>query len=233
MRRLCSTSSSTSDGSDFDVDQTLRVLLAPRPPRPAQCPLPAALWHDLLLPLDRAFPKTMTLGELRGIHTITASSHTSSLPTDLRFDALIDSWLAAGYIDFELRPSPTNDDQRRVFITTSGSQYLGAVQDLVQDKSALAVLESAFASSTHAQATLDSIRETQDDRTTTLGDFFSAHGIPYTQESVSAHLARHIARLHEYNEIKDTAQSAIGRIAAVQGKTVSEVYADLELDVAE
>nr|XP_020461674.1 DNA repair protein SWI5 homolog isoform X2 [Monopterus albus] len=45
-------------------------------------------------------------------------------------------------------------------------------------------------------------------------------------------LDHHIAKLHEYNDIKDIGQSLLGRIAALRGTTTRDLYSHfgLELD---
>ncbi|XP_054853638.1 DNA repair protein SWI5 homolog [Eublepharis macularius] len=44
-------------------------------------------------------------------------------------------------------------------------------------------------------------------------------------------LDRHIALLHEYNEIKDTGQMLLGRLAVIRGVTTKELYPEFDLDL--
>nr|XP_056716155.1 DNA repair protein SWI5 homolog [Euleptes europaea] len=44
-------------------------------------------------------------------------------------------------------------------------------------------------------------------------------------------LDRHITLLHEYNEIKDTGQMLLGRLAVIRGVTTKELYPEFGLDL--
>ncbi|XP_069604195.1 DNA repair protein SWI5 homolog [Ranitomeya imitator] len=44
-------------------------------------------------------------------------------------------------------------------------------------------------------------------------------------------LDEHISLLHEYNELKDTGQMLLGRLAAVRGVTTKDLYAEFGLDL--
>jgi hypothetical protein len=44
-------------------------------------------------------------------------------------------------------------------------------------------------------------------------------------------LKQHINRLHKYNELKDIGQLLIGKIAEMDGKSISSVYEDFDLPV--
>lgn len=44
-------------------------------------------------------------------------------------------------------------------------------------------------------------------------------------------LDKHISRLHEYNELKDTGQMLLGRLAVLRGVTTKDLYAEFGLDL--
>ncbi|KAM4019473.1 DNA repair protein SWI5 homolog [Anomaloglossus baeobatrachus] len=44
-------------------------------------------------------------------------------------------------------------------------------------------------------------------------------------------LDKHIALLHEYNELKDTGQMLLGRLAAMRGVTTKDLYGEFGLDL--
>ena len=52
-------------------------------------------------------------------------------------------------------------------------------------------------------------------------------GIEYVEDE----LQNHIDKLHEYNEIKDTGQLLLGKIAEIEGKTTKMMYEKYGLDV--
>ncbi|XP_072287640.1 DNA repair protein SWI5 homolog [Pyxicephalus adspersus] len=46
-----------------------------------------------------------------------------------------------------------------------------------------------------------------------------------------AELDKHISLLHEYNELKDTGQMLMGRLAVLRGITSKDLYSELGMDV--
>lgn len=44
-------------------------------------------------------------------------------------------------------------------------------------------------------------------------------------------LDKHISLLHEYNELKDTGQMLLGRLAVLRGVTTKDLYAEFGLDL--
>ncbi|CAJ1070887.1 DNA repair protein SWI5 homolog [Xyrichtys novacula] len=89
-------------------------------------------------------------------------------------------------------------------------------------KSPLQVTESAKVSPAEEVAELERRKEQLDNEIAQL----EADG--YRVEE----LEHHIDMLHEYNDIKDIAQSLLGRIAALRGTTTRDLYSHfgLELD---
>ncbi|XP_068105902.1 DNA repair protein SWI5 homolog [Hyperolius riggenbachi] len=45
-----------------------------------------------------------------------------------------------------------------------------------------------------------------------------------------AELEEHISLLHEYNELKDTGQMLLGRLAILRGVTTKDLYSEFGLD---
>lgn len=52
-------------------------------------------------------------------------------------------------------------------------------------------------------------------------------GIEYSEDELQIH----IDKLHEYNEIKDTGQLLLGKIAEIEGKTTKMMYEEYGLDI--
>jgi len=56
--------------------------------------------------------------------------------------------------------------------------------------------------------------------------------LKWVEEAYSTQVQGHIERLHEYNEVKDTTQELLGRLAMQKGTTTTALYQDYGLDSA-